>query len=153
MANALGSSQPAMGKCSATVSFAVSMRTISLRSSMFTYTLPLLSVTAVSGLPPRGMVPTTLPEAASTTVLSCVLALKVYTRLAEASYKMASGRSPTFTLSSTLSVLRSKMTSVLSPPLVIKPRPSAGASATPCVPDRSGISPVGFSDFASTTMT
>ena len=80
--------------------------------------------------------PTTLPLAASMAVESWLRALKVKTRLENGSYRIASGRSPTFTLSSLFSVFRSKMVTVLSPPLLTKPRFDSGASATPWIPDR-----------------
>ena len=77
-----------------TAALAASISTISLVSSMFTYTLPLPSATGNSGLPGSAIVATTMPVLASMAVEFFERPLKVNTRPETGSYRMPSGFSP-----------------------------------------------------------
>ena len=55
---------------------------------------------------------------------------------------MPSGRLPTLIRVRCLSVFSSNEVTVESPPLLVKPRPSFEAIATPCTPGVFGISPI-----------
>ena len=66
---------------------------------------------------------------------------------------MQSGRCPVGTVPMTLSVFRSTMLTVLSRPLLVKPRPSLGARAMPWTPFVPGMSPRDAPESASSTMT
>src|SRR5712671_533695 len=152
-ANPLGSVQGASGHFAFTSILFASMASISLLSSMLTKISPLPSLAANSGLPSSLMVPSTVPFSASSTVESLLLPLKVKTRLVAGSNRIASGFCPTFTLLLVASVLRSKMLTVFSRPLLVKPRPRSVARAMPCTPGVSAISPTTLPESASTTMT
>ncbi len=118
MARPLGPSPGAIDQRLRTSSALASKATTSLLSSLLTKIVPLPSVTANSGLPPRSIVPATLSVAASMAVALAVRPLKVKTRPEKASYMMASGFWPeTGTSSMTLWVLRSKTVTELPRPL------------------------------------
>src|SRR5262249_55491019 len=80
-----------------TAAFAASISTISLVSSTFTYTCPLSSATENSGLPPIGIVPTTMPVLASIAVELLPRPLNVKTRPVFGSKRIESGLSPVAT--------------------------------------------------------
>src|SRR5579859_2517510 len=136
-----GSLHGASGQRCSTVIFCASICSSSLVSSTFTYTLPFPSAAANSGLPPTANVLKTFPSAASITVASLLRPLNANTRLVTRSYKIASGFVPAGTVLIVFSVFRSKMVTELARPLLTNPRPSSGASAIPCTPCVSGISP------------
>ena len=98
--------------------------------------------------------PVTFPVEASRIVAFPDRPLNANTCFEKPSYRIASGFSPvTFTSSSGFRVFRSKIVTVEARPLLVNPRPSSGASATPCTPAVFGISPAGASVSASKTMT
>ena len=80
-----GSSPGSSGQRSVTVIFWASILATVLLSSRLTKTLPAPSAAANSGLPPRSMVPSTLPSAASMTVAVPSRPLKAKTRLLDRS--------------------------------------------------------------------
>ena len=136
-----------------TVAFAASISTISLASSMFTYTRPLPSATENSGLPGSGMVATTLLVFASIAVALLERPLKANTRPEAASYRMESGFSPVGTVPVVFNVFKSKIVTVLPRPSLMNPRFSSGAIAIPWTPGVSGMSPTTLFESRSTTTT
>ncbi len=132
----------------------MSSATTALLSSRFTNIVPLPSATANSGFPPSGMLPTTVPAPASITLALSLPPLNTKTRLEAGSYSMASGfRAPSLIRPRTASVIKSNIVTEESRPLLVKPRLSSGARATPWTPGVSGISPRTLSVFTSTTWT
>src|ERR1700722_5273165 len=131
MESPLGSVQGASGHVAVTSSLLGSMATSSLLSSMLTKILPLASLAANSGLPSSLIVPSTFPVAASIAVESWLRPLNVNTRLVGGSKKLT----------------------LPSRPFLTKPRPSSGASAMPCTPGVSAMSPTLLPESASTTIT
>ncbi len=67
MASPVGEVQGAIGHSRTTFSAFASISTMSALSSRFAYSIPSPADTANSGLPPSGIVPTTLPAAGSMT--------------------------------------------------------------------------------------
>ncbi len=120
---------------------------------MFTNTLPRPSARENSGLPASAIVATTVLVLASITVALLPRPLKANTRCVVGSYRIASGPSPVGTLASTARLLRSNTLTTLACPQLMKPRFNSGASAMPCTPGVSGISPTLLPVPVSTTVT
>src|ERR1017187_5872567 len=111
-----------------------SILTISLLSSRLVKTNPFPSATEDSGPPPSSTVPNTFPSAASITVELALPPLLAKMRLVASSYTMASGFFPVGTVPIACHVFRSNMVTLSDVPLVMKPRPTCGATAMPCAP-------------------
>jgi hypothetical protein len=123
-------------------------------SSLLTKITPFPSGSAASGLPPSASVPTTFCVRASIAVVFALPPLNVNTRPEAWSYVIASGlRCSSLMRFSTASVFVSNTVTLESRPLLVNPRPTSFASATPCTPGVSGMSPTTLSVFASTTCT
>src|SRR5260370_40433042 len=91
--------------------------------------VPLPSAAANSGLPFRGIVPTTVPSAALMAVAFLPRPLKGKTGLVTGSERMGSGLASVFTLAMDFNVLRSKIGASFRRPLLVETRPRAGATA------------------------
>ena len=131
IARPVGSSAGANGQCEITVKDFKSTTTISLLSSIFTKSFPFSSETAVSGLPPTGMVATTLFATGSITLRSLLRPLQVMIFFEKGSYNIASGFSPVAICIITALVFRSNTVTLFNLPLLVKPLPFALSKAIP----------------------
>src|SRR3984957_12366650 len=118
-----GEAHGAVGHRWSTLSWCASILSTRLSSSRLSYTNPLPSVAAYSGLPPRATVPATLPVAASIAVALLLPPLKANTREVAGWKMIASGFLPVGTSEIGLRVFRSKIVTLDDWPLLVNPRP------------------------------